>query len=82
LTRDVAFTERDLTRRILDDPQLLSRRGLPGDVGSRHVRPSSAEVVDMFGLMDDRHVQPIPVVDEGTLTERILLHWVGQVARE
>lgn len=80
------FTERDLTRRILDDPQLLSRP--VEEVMSSPVvsAPSSAEVVDVFGLMDEHRVRRVPVVDGGELvgivTERDLLHWVGQVARE
>lgn len=80
------FTERDLTRRILDDRDLLSRS--VGEVMSAPVVsvPPSAEVVEVFGLMDERRVRRIPVVDEGALvgivTERDLLHWVGQVARE
>jgi hypothetical protein len=47
-----------------------------------HVHPSSAEVVDVFVLMDELHVRRLPVVGEGTLTDHILLHLVGQVARE
>lgn len=80
------FTERDLTRRILDDPNLLSRP--VEEVMSSPVvsTPSSAEVVEVFGLMDEHRVRRVPVVDGGELvgivTERDLLHWVGQVAKE
>lgn len=80
------FTERDLTRRILDDPDLLSRP--VGDVMSSPVisAPSSAEVVEVFSLMDERRVRRVPVVDDGELvgivTERDLIHWAGQVAKE
>lgn len=80
------FTERDLSRRILDDPGLLGRP--VREVMSSPVTsaPSSSEVVEAFGLMDAKRVRRIPVVDDGKLvgivTERDLLHWVDQVAKE
>lgn len=80
------FTERDLSRRILDDPDLLGRP--VREVMSSPVisAPSSSEVVEVFGLMDSKKVRRIPVVDGGRLvgivTERDLLHWVDQVAKE
>lgn len=80
------FTERDLSRRILDDPDLLGRP--VREVMSSPVisAPSSSEVVEVFGLMDSKKVRRIPVVDGGKLvgivTERDLLHWVDQVAKE
>lgn len=80
------FTERDLSRRILDDPDLLGRP--VREVMSAPVisAPPSSEVVEAFGLMDAKKVRRIPVVEEGKLvgivTERDLLHWVDQVSKE
>ena len=78
------FTERDLTRRILDQADLL---GQPvGEVMATpivSVEPGQ-QIVEAFELMNERHVRRLPVVDEGRLagivTERDLLRWVGAVA--
>ena len=80
------FTERDVSRRILDDPKLLDRE--VGDVMSGPVvtvTPTD-EVVFIFGLMTDKRIRRLPVVDGnklvGIVTERDLLRWVDAVASE
>jgi CBS domain-containing protein len=80
------FTERDVTRRVLQDPGLLERR--VGDVMSSPVTSVSPddEVVFIFQLMNDRGIRRLPVVEDGRLigivTERDLLRWVDAVAKE
>lgn len=80
------FTERDVTRRILDEPGLLQRR--LGDVMTSPVVSAepSQQIVDAFELMNAKNVRRLPVVDGGKLvgivTERDLLRWVGVVAVE
>jgi len=78
------FTERDLTRRLLDDEDLLDRE--VGEVMSTPittVRPSD-EVVFIFRLMTEQGIRRLPVIDDGLLvgivTERDLLRWVDAVA--
>jgi CBS domain-containing protein len=80
------FTERDVSRRILDDPKLLDR--WVGDVMSAPVvtvMPTD-EVVFIFGLMTDKRIRRLPVVGGnrlvGIVTERDLLRWVDAVASE
>ena len=80
------FTERDVSRRILDDPKLLDR--WVGDVMSApvvSVAPTD-EVVFIFGLMTEKRIRRLPVVEGdqlvGILTERDLLRWVDAVAAE
>ena len=80
------FTERDVSRRILDDPKLLDR--WVGDVMSAPVvtvTPTD-EVVFIFGLMTDKRIRRLPVVGGnrlvGIVTERDLLRWVDAVASE
>lgn len=80
------FTERDVSRRILDDPKLLDRE--VGNVMSAPVvtvTPTD-EVVFIFGLMTDKRIRRLPVVDGnrlvGIVTERDLLRWVDAVASE
>jgi CBS domain-containing protein len=80
------FTERDVSRRILDDPQLLVRS--VGDVMSApvvSVAPTD-EVVFIFGLMTGKRIRRLPVVEGdrlvGIITERDLLRWVDAVASE
>ena len=78
------FTERDLTRRLLDDADLLTRE--VGEVMSTPVTTVSPsdEVVFIFRLMTERGIRRLPVVDGGRLvgigTERVLLRWVDAVA--
>lgn len=80
------FTERDVSRRILDDPKLLDRE--VGDVMSAPVVTVTPrdEVVFIFGLMTDKRIRRLPVVDGnklvGIVTERDLLRWVDAVASE
>jgi CBS domain-containing protein len=80
------FTERDLTRRVLDDDILLDRpvgdvmAGPPVTVGV------ATEVVEAFALMDKDDIRRLPVVADGRLvgivTEGDLRRWVGRVAKE
>ena len=80
------FTERDLSRRVLEDDLLLDRT-------VREVMSSPVvavgpedEVVFIFQLMNDRGIRRLPVVESGRLvgivTERDLLRWVDAVAKE
>jgi len=80
------FTERDLTRRILDDPDLPRRR--VGDVMSSPaitIEPQ-VQMVEAFDLMNARGIRRLAVVEGGRLvgivTERDLVRWVSQVAAE
>jgi CBS domain-containing protein len=78
------FTERDLTRAILDDGELLGRS--VEDVMSSPVVTATPdeEVVFIFRRMSERHIRRLPVVEDGRLigivTERDLLRWVDAVA--
>lgn len=78
------FTERDLTRRLLDDEDLLDRE--VGDVMSTPVTTvdPADEVVFIFRLMTEQGIRRLPVIDGGRLvgivTERDLLRWVDAVA--
>ncbi len=80
------FTERDLTRRVLADPGLLSR--MVGDVMTSPAVTTEPgmEMVDAFDLMNAENVRRLPVVEDGRLvgivTERDLLRWVSAVASE
>ena len=80
------FTERDLTRRVLEGGDLLQKS--VRDVMSSPVVAVSPddEVVFIFQLMNERKIRRLPVVDEGRLvgivTERDLLRWVDSVAKE
>jgi CBS domain-containing protein len=78
------FTERDLTRGILDDPGLLGRS--VEDVMSSPVITASPdeEVVFVFKRMSERRIRRLPVLENdrlvGIVTERDLLRWVDAVA--
>jgi CBS domain-containing protein len=78
------FTERDVTRRILDDSALLSRP--VEEVMSAPVATASPddEVIFAFRTMSDKKIRRLPVVEAGELvgivTERDLLRWVDAVA--
>jgi CBS domain-containing protein len=80
------FTERDLSRRILDDAGLLDRPVREVMSSPVITTDPEAEVVDVFEVMNSKAIRRLPVVDRGALvgivTERDLLRWVGQVARE
>jgi CBS domain-containing protein len=78
------FTERDLTRRLLDDEDLLDRE--VSEVMSTPVTTVNPadEVVFIFRLMTEQGIRRLPVIDGGLLvgivTERDLLRWVDAVA--
>jgi CBS domain-containing protein len=78
------FTERDLTKGLLDDKDLLDRE--VGEVMSTPVTTVSPadEVVFIFRLMTEKGIRRLPVIDDGRLvgivTERDLLRWVDAVA--
>ena len=80
------FTERDVTRRVLDDPGMLRRPIGELMSGPAVTAQADAEVVDAFELMNARGIRRLPVVEDGRLvgivTERDLLRWVGRVAKE
>jgi CBS domain-containing protein len=78
------FTERDLTRRLLDGGDLLEsevREVMSTPVTT--VNPAD-EVVFIFRLMTEKGIRRLPVIDGGLLvgivTERDLLRWVDAVA--
>ncbi len=80
------FTERDVTRRVLTDRDLLERP--VGEVMSSPVVTTDpdAEIVFVFETMNERKIRRLPVVEGGRLvgilTERDLLRWVDAVANE
>ena len=80
------FTERDLTRRILDDEGLLSRE--VREVMSTPVTTvgSDDHAALVAKVMSERKVRRVPVVEDdrlvGIVTERDLLHWVDAAAPE
>ncbi|MFB3738563.1 MAG: cyclic nucleotide-binding/CBS domain-containing protein [Candidatus Velamenicoccus archaeovorus] len=80
------FTERDVTRHVLDDVGLLDER--VGDLMTSPVVSVGvdAQVVDVFDLLTQNGIRRLPVLDGGRLvgivTEGDLRRWVGQVARE
>lgn len=80
------FTERDVTRRVLTDPDLLARP--VREVMSTPVVTTEpdAEIVFVFETMNERKIRRLPVVEGGRLvgilTERDLLRWVDAVAHE
>jgi len=80
------FTERDLLRGILDQPDLMARQ-----VGRVMTSPvvttePGTPVVDAFELITSKGIRRLPVVEGGRLvgmvTERDLLRWVSAVAAE
>jgi CBS domain-containing protein len=79
------FTERDLTRRILTDADLLDRPVADVMTGSPHTVDLGTEVVEAFALMNDLGIRRLPVVADGRLvgivTEGDLRRWVGDVAK-
>jgi CBS domain-containing protein len=83
---DGIFTERDVTRRIVDDDALLGRS--VGEVMTAPVITTSpeAQMIDAFDAMNARGIRRLPVVDGdrlvGVITERDLMKWVGAVAAE
>lgn len=80
------FTERDLTRGILEHADMLGWR-----VGNAMSAPvvstePDQQIVDAFGLMNDKGIRRLAIIENGRLvgivTERDLLKWVGAVAAE
>ncbi len=80
------FTERDLTRRILGDPDLLSRPLREVMSAPVHAVRPDTDVQQAFDLMNERRVRRLAVVDGarlvGIVTERDLIRWVSAVAAE
>jgi CBS domain-containing protein len=80
------FTERDITRRVLDDDGLLDRRLADVMSGPPVTVDVSTEVVEAFELMNEKDIRRLPVVADGKLvgivTEGDLRRWVGRVAKE
>jgi len=78
------FTERDVTRRILDEPDLMGH-AISDEMSSPviSVGPDD-EVVFIFKTMSDKNIRRLPVLDRkklvGIVTERDLLRWVEAVA--
>jgi CBS domain-containing protein len=80
------FTERDLTRRILSDPELLRRPIREVMSTPVHATRPEVDIQRAFDLMNEKRVRRLAVVDGGRLvgivTERDLLRWVSVVAAE
>ena len=80
------FTERDLTRRILDDSSLLDRKVHEVMSSPVTIVGPDDEVVFVFRLMNEKGIRRLPVVQDdrlvGIVTERDLLQWVEAVANE
>ena len=80
------FTERDLTRRILDDEGLLSRE--VREVMSTPVTTVGRDdqVSLVVKLMSEKKIRRVPVVEDdrlvGVVTERDLLQWVDAAATD
>jgi len=80
------FTERDLTRQIIDHPGLLTRP-VREVMSSPVVTCEPQQQIDAaFEQMNQRSIRRLPVVTDGHLvgivTERDLLRWVGEVMSE
>lgn len=80
------FTERDVTRRVLDGEELLHRSVSEVMSAPAVIAAADTEVVEIFKLMNDRRIRRLPIVEDGKLvgivTERDLLRWVDAVAHE
>ncbi len=80
------FTERDVTRRVLTDPDLLARPVREVMSAPVVTTEPDAEIVFVFETMNERKIRRLPVVEGGRLvgilTERDLLRWVDAVAHE
>ena len=79
------FTERDVTRRVLDGEDLLHRSVSEVMSAPAVTAAADTEVVEIFKLMNDRRIRRLPIVEDGKLvgivTERDLLRWVDAVAK-
>jgi CBS domain-containing protein len=80
------FTERDVTRRVLDDQGLLDRPVAEVMSGTPVTAEVGTEVVEAFGLMNEKDIRRLPIVADGKLvgivTEGDLRRWVARVAKE
>ncbi len=80
------FTERDVTRGVLLDPGFLDRSVQDVMSSPAITAETTAEVVFVFELMSSKGIRRLPIVEDGRLvgivTERDLISWVGQVAKE
>lgn len=80
------FTERDVTRRVLTDRDLLARPVREVMSAPVVTTEPDAEIVFVFETMNERKIRRLPVVEDGRLvgilTERDLLRWVDAVAHE
>jgi CBS domain-containing protein len=80
------FTERDVTRRVLDDQGLLDRQVADVMSGTPVMAEVSTEVVQAFELMNEKNIRRLPIVAGGKLvgivTEGDLRRWVARVAKE
>jgi CBS domain-containing protein len=80
------FTERDLLRHILKRPGVLNARVSELMSAPVVVAHPDTEVVGAFELMNASRIRRVPIVRSGKLigivTERDLLRWVSQVAKE
>lgn len=80
------FTERDLTRRILGDPDLLGRPMREVMSAPVHAVRPDTDIQAAFDLMNAKGVRRLAVLDGmrlvGIVTERDLMRWVSAVAAE
>ena len=80
------FTERDVTRRVLEDLGLLDRQVADVMSGTPVMAEVSTEVVQAFELMNEKNIRRLPIVADGKLvgivTEGDLRRWVARVAKE
>jgi len=80
------FTERDVTRRVLEDHGLLDRQVADVMSGTPVMAEVSTEVVQAFELMNEKNIRRLPIVADGKLvgivTEGDLRRWVARVAKE
>jgi CBS domain-containing protein len=80
------FTERDVTRRMLEGGDLLYRPVSEVMSAPAVTAEPDMEVVEIFQLMTGRRIRRLPIVQDGKLvgivTERDLLRWVDGVAHD
>jgi CBS domain-containing protein len=80
------FTERDVTRRVLEGGDLLQRPVSEVMSAPAVTAEPDTEVVEIFQLMTGRRIRRLPIVEHGKLvgivTERDLLRWVDGVAHD
>jgi CBS domain-containing protein len=80
------FTERDVTRRVLEGGELLQRPVSEVMSSPAVTAEPDVEVVEIFQMMTGRRIRRLPIVQDGKLvgivTERDLLRWVDGVAHD